>query len=612
MCGIVGIIAPGSKSYQDRLERMIESLRHRGPDDRGAGYFPHCALGHTRLSIVDLKTGRQPMFSPDRQTALVFNGEIYGYQHIRSELEDYPFQTSSDTEVILALYSRYQENLISRLPGMFAFALWDESRQSLFCARDRFGEKPLFYAFGEKGEFVFASEIKAILASGLVRPILDQDSFLHYLRHLYVHPTRTIYNNIHSLPPAHHLIFRDGRLRLERYWRIPPAREKIEIPEAVENLKTLFERAVQNQLVADVPVGAFLSGGLDSSTLTAVASRHRPGLRTFSFGFGENLSELPFAREVASLYRTEHLELADREADLADLLLEMPRVYDEPFADSSCIPTYLICKLAREHGKSVLSGDGGDELLAGYDFWYRSLLPLENQPPSPSWKNLAAKIILRTISLLPGLPERFPATRAREILARAGGVSIAFAHHRQNLHFTDADLRRLGLDAPREEFVCPQTWLPTGTLNDAMFMDVEDYLPGDILVKTDRASMANSLELRAPFLDIDLASFCLSLPSRLKITPREDKLILRLAFSGLWPESVRRRGKQGFGAPVDKWLKLASVGALKNRYLNSPDRKIFSLISFPQSREFVARDNSRTWILLVLSLWMEKHEFRFC
>ena len=607
MCGIAGIIAPRAKSYQDRLESMIESVRHRGPDDRGTYYYPHCALGHTRLSIVDLETGRQPMFSPDRQAALVFNGEIYGYQKIRSELDGYHFQTSSDTEVILALYSRYQENLISRLPGMFAFALWDESRQSLFCARDRFGEKPFFYCFGRNGEFIFASEIKALIASELITPVLSRTSISHYLRHLYVHPHRTIYENVFTLPPAHTLTYRDSHIRVERYWQLPRINDHIEMGEAVDEFKRLLEKAVRNQLIADVPVGAFLSGGLDSTTITAIASRYKSNLQSYSFGFKGIPDELSYARMVARKYGTEHREMSDNNIEIGQLLMEMQKVYDEPFADSSNIPTYLICKLARRHGKSILTGDGGDELLAGYS-WYKPLFFMEADPNPSLWKTCLIRLMSRMAAWTDSPKMDQWRYQARALWNWGQHSSITQAHLSQNQYFTNAEL--LTLELPITSVCLPNTsWPHSDTINDAMFIDVENYLPGDILVKIDRASMANSLELRAPFLDVEFASFCLSLPSRLKMNSRNDKVVLRNAYSNTWPEPIRTRGKQGFGAPLSQWLRMDSVRALEKEYLNDPGKKIFGLIPFERCRTISEKDNSRTWILLVLAIWMENHSF---
>jgi len=606
MCGIAGIVAPDAIRYESHVERMVKSLGKRGPDDKGVHFFDRCALGHTRLSIVDLETGRQPMISEAFAAGIVFNGEIYGYKSIRAMLKDHTFHTSSDTEVILALYHRGKDAFLKNLPGMFAFAIWDEDHQQLFCARDRFGEKPLYYCFGRNGEFLFASEIKAMLASGLVRPVLDMGSVTHYMKYLYVHPHRTIYRNIFTLPPGHFLRLRNGQLQTEPYWSLPPVDHSIVFQDAQERIKTLLDRAVEKQLVADVEVGAFLSGGLDSSTIVYLASRHKKNLRTFSFGFGESVNEQPYARQVAKLCHTEHIELKEDTADLGQLLLEMQEVYDEPFADSSNIPTYMLSKLARKHVKVVLTGDGGDEMFGGYTSWYR---PLMHMKPVLS-RSCAVKYILENI-MEPLARAKSPVSESvrYRLLGIAYGYrhdSISSAHSCQKRYFLDRHLKSMGLTVDQAA--------PSGgrrgeeTVDTAIRMDIMDYMPGDILVKIDRASMNCGLELRAPFLDVDFASFCVSLPFPFKIHGEIDKYILRESFRKDLPADILNRRKQGFGAPVDRWLRNRSVACLKKTYLEDAGKKIFRLLSYEGTRDVVRADDYRTWILLVLSLWLERHE----
>ncbi len=602
MCGIAGIVAPRVERHQAALERMTRTLAHRGPDGSGLHLFADCGLGHRRLSIVDLSTGAQPMLS-GRGDGITFNGEIYGYQALRSSLSDYPFRTSSDTEVILALHERHGGDFVSRLPGMFAFGLWDDRRRELLCARDRFGEKPFYYAFGPDGELLFASEIKALLASGLVRPILSRDAVAHYLKYLYVHPDQTIYRNVSTLPPGHLLRFRDGKLSVERYWSLPEGVEGVGPEEAVERFRSLFDQAVSRQLVADVPVGAFLSGGLDSSSVVAAAARHATGLKTFSFDFEDSKSELPFAREVAKRYGTRHTELADRDTDIGRLLVTMQAVYDEPFADSSNIPTYLLAKLAREHVKVVLTGDGGDELLAGYSYWYQPLLAMQRASGAKAGRRLWLELVLRVARRLG--PRINPQLLYRHQGAEYARLfhSLGEAHARQQEYLSDADLRGLGLEPPR----LPIRNNATGTVDDALRIDLAGYMPGDILVKIDRASMAHGLELRAPFLDVDFASFCISLPYRLKIEDGRDKLILRRAYSDDLPSSVKRRRKQGFGAPVAQWLARPSVTALREERLGNPGHALYSLLTLKPSDRLVQGNHYQAWTLLVLALWLDAH-----
>jgi asparagine synthase (glutamine-hydrolysing) len=600
MCGIIGIVSKDTKKYKSQIDKAILSLKHRGPDADGIHLFDNCALGHTRLSIIDLSTGSQPMLSLDSKIGVTFNGEIYGYREIKKELADYPFQTSSDTEVLIALYKKYGESMTEKLPGMFSFAIWDDNLQSLFCARDRFGEKPFYYAFGEKGEFIFASEIKAIIATGLVKPIISKESIVHYLRHLYVNPNKTIYKNIYTLPPAHYLTFKNNTVETKKYWELPKIDGKISLTEATKRFRELLDKAVSRQLVADVPVGTFLSGGLDSSTIVAVASKFKQNLQTFSFGFGESANELPFAKSVAEKYKTDHKELHAEKYDLAELFLEMQDIYDEPFADSSNIPTYLISKEAKKYNKVVLTGDGGDELFGGYSGWYKPLYFMS--------QNIFLNLLFMIKDLVSIGSRRSRLNlfyRIKGLLYKLKRSAPLKIHIDKNTYFSNKELKSIF----KKEINSENIDQDRQSLDDIMRFDVKNYMPGDILTKIDRASMAVGLELRSPFLDVDFASFCLSLPSRLKINGKEDKIILREAFKNDWPEEIRNREKQGFGAPIKEWLKLPSFIELKNKYLSDKNRKMFETIDFDQCQKITNKDNYQTWILLTLSVWLEKHPF---
>ena len=510
--------------------------------------------------------------------SIVFNGEIYGYQRLKAQLT-YPYRTTSDTEVLLALYERYGEAAPAHHGGMFSYAIWDDDARALFAARDRFGEKPFYYAFGRGGEFIFASEIKAILATGLVDPVLDRASVRHYFRYLYVHPHRTIYANIHVLPPAHRLRYHAGELRVtvEQYWKLPDTRRSIGLADAAEEFRAHFSRAVEEQLIADVPVGAFLSGGLDSSTVVAVAAGMRERLHTFSFGFEDHVSELPYAQEIAARYGTVHEELTARDVDIAHELLRMDSIYDEPLADSSTIPTCLISRMAAKHLKVILSGDGADELMGGYNWWYRPLVARDERS-----------------GLFAGIG-RLLAGRAR--------YAKRFAA--KPVYFVNEDLEALGIGADGARYTDSSARRPVGDITDALAMDTANYMPGDILVKTDRAAMASSLELRAPFLDADLAAFVLTLPGEYKITTRADKIILREAYADAWTDAIRSRGKQGFGAPVPQWITRPTVAALKRSYLNDPRRAVFSLLNYDAVQRFAAEDSQKSWSLLVFAIWFE-------
>lgn len=607
MCGIAGIVAKDASRYHDTLDRMMARLRHRGPDGTGFYCFGTCALGHSRLSIVDGERGPQPMLSDDNTIGLTFDGEIYGYRSIRDSL-DYPYQTASGTEVIIALYRRFGKRLLEHLRGMFAFAIWDARNEVLFCARDRFGEKPLYYALGTNGEFIFASEIKGILASGLVDSDLNPDALAHYVQNLHVHPSHSIYRRIHSLPPAHALTYHDGRVEVFRYWDLPAVKETLSIEDAVAEFRSLFERAVEKQLAAHVPVGAFLSGGLDSTTVVSIASRLSRDLTTFSFGFENGMNELPYAREAAEMYGTRHVELQeDSVVRLDDLLFEMQGVYDEPFADSSNIPTYLLAKLAREHTKVVLGGDGGDELLGGYCHEYRFLFDSQQEMQRQldrSWLGRELFFLSHRISKRLHFPiSRHRHEHARGVRLSKNLTSFAEMHRKKTEHFAPKQLRELGL----------RPWTPPGagnesnSMDDGFRIDLVDYMPGDELVKTDRACMAHGLELRSPFLDVDFAEFCISLPYGMKITTSTDKRILRESFSHRWPETIRTRGKQGFGPPVRRWLRRPELVALKREFLANPQKRLYSILDYRAAEKYLEEDTDKTWMLLVLSLWLEMH-----
>lgn len=604
MCGIAGIVVSSfTGQHREALQRMTNALRHRGPDGEGHYVFPNCGLGHRRLAIVDISGGAQPMLPRDARVAVTFNGEIYGYQDIQRQITDYPFQTRSDTEVILALYQRHGHRALGHLPGMFAFAIWDDRKQELFCARDRFGEKPLYYTTGRNGEFIFASEVKGILASGLVEPVLDRDAVGRYLQRQCVRADQSIHANIKALPPAHYLRYRDGAVEVTRYWIPPEVERDIDTGEAVEQFRALLLKAVCRQLVADVPVGAFLSGGLDSSTICLLASQLKSGLRSFSFDFEGDHSEVIHARTVAKAYGTQHLELAAQGINIADQLWRMQQVYDEPFADSSNIPTYLLCREARTHLKVVLTGDGGDELFGGYQ-WYKPLLWMEKEGRVGLLRWVAARVMNRLCGWA-----RVSGAVARElrIMGLAYGrqyFSTLAVHKAQLTIFEQRDLELLGITGGLSASEL-DTADVLGSMDDVLRSDVEDYMPADILTKIDRASMAHGLELRAPFLDVEFASFCLSLPYRLKVSTSEDKIVLRQAYSTQWPVSIRLRSKQGFGAPLARWLHDPIVRDLERSLLRDPAAPAFKILSYHGTQQILQRSNlMQRWTLLVLALWL--------
>lgn len=610
MCGIAGIIFEEAIP-EAAIVQMVAALQHRGPDAQSHVTLPGCHLGHTRLSIIDLAGGAQPMRDPTGRYWIVFNGEIYNFRELRDVLkaEGREFLTQSDTEVLLQAFLAYGEQVVDHLNGQFAFAIWDSHAHRLFGARDRFGEKPLYWATGQGGSLLIASEIKAFCASGLLAPRLDRLSAAAYLGLLYVPPHRTIYENVAVLPPAHAFRWEAGQWHQWAYWSPRFAETVPRDPrEVIEHVGMLIHQAVERQMVADVPIGAFLSGGLDSSTIVALMSgKSSSSVKTFAVGFGELINELPYARVVAETYRTEHHEI-EMTIPVGDMLEHMAVVYDEPFADSSNIPTYLVAAFARQHVKVVLSGDGGDELFGGYE-WY---LPLLEQKNGATWATLppaaAAAFLYRVLARLgcAMASKRNAAVMRYSHLLRAAQYPDLWERHCAQLW--QAEAARFG-DLPDNVSVLQDirhTYQPSSAcfgLDRAVDFDLRCYLPGDILVKVDRAAMAHGLETRAPFLDRDLVDFVTSIPSRIRFEQGISKQMLRASCGHLWPALVQQRGKQGFGAPLQAWVARPDVQALATRIFRA-DSPLVALLPGVERcwPRFSPQDS---WSLLCLGLWLE-------
>lgn len=570
MCGIAAIVAPEAARLRHRLKAMLDAQAHRGPDGRGVEILHGCLLGHVRLSILDEEGGAQPMRAASRGAAsggaaVAFNGELYDYRERRRAYLHH-FRTDSDTELLLAAHARHGRDMCRHLKGMFAFALWDEERQRLVCGRDRFGEKPLYYARGDGGELLVASELAALLASGLVLPHVDRAALGAYLRMGFVPEGLTMFREVRQLPPGHALIWEDGQLVLERYWAPPPPLVRPPRPdEAVRVFRALMEQAVKRCLVADVEVGILLSGGLDSTTVAALAAR-RGRFRAFASGVDGPASELPHARAAARRCGLPLLECAPGKVDVPALLLSLPEIYGEPLADTSCLTTLLLCREVAAHVKTALGGDGGDELLGGYT-WYAGLD--EAAATGPEVSN--------------------------------GWTRHAAAHFRRRSFATTAQLHGAALEP----------WYPelppglTGTVDDAFRMDLAAFLPADVLKKTDRAAMRFGLELRSPFLDADLAEYLLALPPQFKRARGRDKLLLRAAFGALWPACVRHRPKQGFGLNSGTLLGRDDVRELARAALTGPGRAVHELLPRAFVEERAGARDKLAWALLILALWCE-------
>lgn len=595
MCGIAGIITNNARNYHEELKKMTDAIAHRGPDSSHAEFYDNAALGHRRLSIIDLsENGKQPMFSATKNECIVLNGEIYGYLDIKAQYPEYPYRGSSDTEVMLAMYQRKKEHLIHDLPGMFAFAIWDNEKQELFCARDRFGEKPFYYAIGNNNEFIFASEIKAILASGLICPKVSNLALSHYLQHGYVSTYQSIYENIHALPPAHQLIWKDGKISVSRYYSLPKKDRAISLSDAKEEFTYLLKNAVKKQLVADVEVGSFLSGGLDSSSIVGLVAEFLPKQTTISFGYDHESSELKYAKEIADKYNTNHIEVHEKKEDLVTALLKTSPFFDEPFADYSSIPHFEICRNARKNLTVVLSGDVGDELFGGYNFY-----TIENKLRNHfSYKNIIAQFGLKLYQKLK--PISFISQQNIE-----NKNILDFHQNYVRRAFSKQERQALGLHSDYEQ---PYSFIPDpDSLNDIMRFDIEDFVPSNMMVKSDRMAMANSLEVRTPFLDLDFAEFCIQLPEQLKLNNNNDKIILREAMGSYWTETIRKRHKQGFGMSVSNWFEEQQLINFSDELLRDKEQKIFNYIDFKATQNLLTKDYKH-WCLLQLALWAHNNK----
>lgn len=609
MCGICAIFGGPPEAHAEQvIQAMVAALRHRGPDTQSHRRAAGAVLGHARLSIIDLSGGDQPMADEAQHRWIVFNGEIYNYRELREELIrlGHRFRTQSDTEVILAAHGAWGAACLDRFRGMFAFAIWDQRERRLFAARDIFGEKPLYYARAADGALLLASEIKSIIASGRIDPRIDAAAVDDYLRLGYVPPDRTIYENIHTLPPGHYLEWGGtGAPRSSCYWEPVFDSRPIALDEAGERLRGLLGQAVRRQMVADVPVGAFLSGGHDSSTVVALMARQATQpVKTFAVGFGEWINELPYARAVADLYQTEHHEIDLGTPPVAELLERMAEVYDEPFMDPSHVPTFLISEYARRYVKVVLTGDGADELFGGYA-WY----PLFAASTQVSG-SLLPWLVSRSVSRL--LKDRVDGlarySRAQSLTRRWADPWERYVCYRAGFN----DERRAALwggRGPMRSASPSDYYQPNARargMDRVLHFDLMSFLPGDILVKVDRAAMAHGLETRAPFLDRDVVEFALSLPSALKVTPDQTKVLFKSALNRLWPEELRHRGKQGFAAPYQKWLGRRDVQALTRRVFR-PGSALRELLPGIPLRMHEQRSYD-VWSLLALGLWLERRQ----
>jgi asparagine synthase (glutamine-hydrolysing) len=614
MCGIAGIMSFGAQPVlATEVRSMCGAISHRGPDDDGFYFGNEVALGMRRLAIIDLAAGMQPVHNEDATVWVVFNGEIYNYRALRRELvaHGHRFYTESDTEVIVHLYEERGALCVEAMRGMFAFAVWDERRQSLLLARDRLGVKPLYYA-EVAGRLVFASEIKSMLQLPEVEASLNWESVSHLFTFLSTPPRESILQGIHKLEPGHILLAspRYG-LRTQRYWGIhfEPERGKRE-EEYVEAVREKLTESVSLRMVSDVPVGAFLSGGIDSSAVVATMSRLTPEpVRTFSIGFqDEAYDERPYARLVAEHFGTRHYEQV-LEPDALSVLEDLTWYLDEPFGDASAIPTYFVSKLAAEHVKVVLSGDGGDELFAGYDR-YRVAAHERALDRLPA----AARKVIGSVGAL--LPEGMRGRNwlnhvALSGLARYLDSVTLFRHEQRRRLFRPEIYKQMAHYDPWQGIADRLPARPSDWLATFQYMDLTSYLPLDILTKVDRMSMAHSIEAREPLLDHTLVELAARLPLDLRFDGQTTKYILKKALRGVLPDAIIDRPKRGFAVPLGRWFRGRLNGFVGDLLLDSHSRTR-DFFDAGYVRELLRRHERgreldlHLWTLLSFELWCRR------
>ncbi len=657
MCGIAGWINLKNSGSNDGAEpvlhSMCERIVHRGPNSEGLWIDDTVALGMRRLSIIDLVTGDQPVFNCDKSVVVMMNGELYNYREVRAELEKkgHKFTTKSDTEILPHLYEEYGDGLLEHVNGMYAFSLWDARAKKLIIARDRFGEKPLYYGVLD-GKLIWASELKAIIAHPAVKPELDLNALRHYVSFDYVPAPMSIFKGIHKLPAAHVLTVENGEVKSRRYWDISwsadtPVRMSVastrkdtnghdsftggtgdadksvrapSLSEKAEELKDLLSDAVRMRLVSDVPLGILLSGGIDSSTIAAFATQHASErVKTFSIGFEEDsFDESKYARKVAKHLNTEHYEEKLSATTAGDLISDIGKWLDEPISDGSLIPTVLLSQFVRKHVTVALGGDGGDELFAGYPMYYAHTVAAKYRSV-PAF--LRSGLIEPIVNALPVSTNNMSFDYKAKRFVRAAKFDDVERHHSwfgsfsidQHYQLFSKDvLAQTAADIYREVRELVGKSDARNVIEQMQYADINYYLAEDILTKVDRAAMSVSLETRAPFLDPRVGQFAASIPVEYKLKGKSGKVILKEAMKDLLPHDILHRPKKGFGIPIAEWLK-GRLNPLLHEMLSSDrlnQQGIFNaayverLISEHESGK--ASHHKELWTLLVFQLWQNQ------
>jgi asparagine synthase (glutamine-hydrolysing) len=641
MCGIYGYVTSGETVDAGILQAMGDCLKHRGPDDSGevvrnVGRFS-VGLGHKRLSIIDLSIGgRQPIANEDETIWITFNGEIYNFKELRDELKKkgHRFKSRTDSEVVVHLYEELGTACLNRLNGMFAFALWDERKRTLFLARDRMGKKPLHYCL-RKNQLIFASEIKALLRHPAVDRRLSFKSLDKYLSYEYIPAPESIFSSVKKLEPGHYLLYRNDEAVSAQYWDIPledyPIADSTEA-QYTEELRELLDQAVRRRLVADVPVGLFVSGGLDSGLVAALASRAKGELECFSVGFDErSFDESRYAVEVAQSLGLKHHLRTFHDHDMLRMVEKLPEIIDEPLADPSIVPLYLLAEFASQNTKVVLSGDGGDEIFAGYQTFQAHKL-VTYYDVLPRFTKAALHAMVSRLPVSHGYLS--PDFKLKQFL-KGVGVSSEVRFFLWRGAFTNSDKVNLLHPDLRAELQGHNTYDDiyryvkesglTKELERILYLSMKLYLQDNNLVTVDRASMANGLEVRSPLLDKEVVEFVCRLPMEYKLNGFKTKYLLKKAAEGLLPRRIIYRQKKGFGIPLAKWL----TGQLKGfmlDYLGQERIERQGIFNYPYVKQLIdeqlarKKDNREPlWTLLIFQAWYEKyisgrslHESRIC
>ena len=625
MCGICGIYYKKGTGKVDRTEivNMTETIFHRGPDEDGFYVNGNVAMGMRRLSIIDLAGGQQPISNEDGSMWVVFNGEIYNYPELKRKIEQkgHKFSTRSDTEIILHCYEEYGDEFIKHLGGMFAFALYDETRHRLVLGRDRIGIKPL-YVYEDEDKYLFGSEIKAILERGGLDKTLDLQALDMFLSLEYIPAPYSIFKRIRKALPGHIIIIDEGGIVERRYWDVENV-EKLDFKsedDVVAALREQLRSAVGSHLLSDVPVGAFLSGGIDSSSVVSfMADQYDKQIKTFSIGFEDSsYDELNYAKKIASMCGTDHHELI-LQPDIVNLVEELIRYIDEPFGDFSIFPTFLVSKLAREHLKVVLSGDGGDELFAGYDTYAADKM-YKHYKTIPGAARTVIESFARSINPRPqkkgfvNIVKRYlEGTELPENLHHTRWM-IFLSEFEKNSMYTDSLLGQIDLERSYEVILNHfERTSYSDHLDRELYVDFKTYLCDDILVKVDRMSMANSLEARVPFLDHGVVELAFSIPADLKMKNYKRKYILKKAMEGIVPSEILHKKKQGFSIPIKNWLK-KELKPMMHDVLNKDSierdglfkwEHINGMINDHQSGK--GNNSHKLWALMVFKMWQSNY-----